>query len=221
MKQLQYFVIHCTATPEGREVTPDDIMQWHLAPRFPSPQEIESLIKANASKPALLNTLRSPNVLVYKGNYYSDVNALPNETIGGVSIKRLRGRGWTRVGYSDMIMLDGSLVNLTPYDDDNYVEPWEITNGASGINGLARHIVYAGGKDKTDLSLKTNKDTRTPAQNETLKNWVFNIIAKHPTIKGAGHNQFARKACPSFNVPQWLKSIGVADVNIHHSPVFL
>ncbi|MCZ8020217.1 MAG: lysozyme [Cyclobacteriaceae bacterium] len=220
MKQLHYFIIHCTATPEGREVTPDDIRQWHLAPRFLTPKEID-LLKIKAVDKGLLKILQSPNVLLYKGKYYPGVNALPNESIAGISVKSISGRGWSQVGYSDMILLDGSLVNLVPYDEDSYVEPWEITNGATGINGLARHIVYAGGKDRTDLSLKTNKDTRTHAQNETLKNWVFNIIAKHPTIKGAGHNQFAKKACPSFNVPQWLKSIGIADANIHHSPVFL
>jgi N-acetylmuramoyl-L-alanine amidase len=220
MKQLQYFIIHCTATPEGRAVTPDEIMQWHLAPRLLTFKEIAELT-AQTQDVGFKKILQSNNVLLYKGKYYPDVNALPNETIGGVSIKRLHGRGWSRVGYADMILLDGSLVNLVPYDNDAYVEPWEITNGASGINGLARHIVYAGGKDKTDLSLKTNKDTRTPAQTETLKNWVFDIIAKHPTIKGAGHNQFAKKACPSFSVPQWLRSIGVAEANIYQSPVYL
>ncbi|MEN9919682.1 MAG: hypothetical protein RL662_2118 [Bacteroidota bacterium] len=28
----QYLVLHCTATPEGREVTSDDIRHWHTAP---------------------------------------------------------------------------------------------------------------------------------------------------------------------------------------------
>lgn len=31
-KELQYLVIHCTATPQGREVTSDDIRAWHTAP---------------------------------------------------------------------------------------------------------------------------------------------------------------------------------------------
>lgn len=30
--QLKYLVIHCTATPEGREVLADEIRRWHTAP---------------------------------------------------------------------------------------------------------------------------------------------------------------------------------------------
>ena len=29
---MQYLVIHCTATPEGREVSADEIRRWHTAP---------------------------------------------------------------------------------------------------------------------------------------------------------------------------------------------
>ena len=31
-KPLQYLVIHCTATPEGREVKSSDIRHWHTDP---------------------------------------------------------------------------------------------------------------------------------------------------------------------------------------------
>ena len=30
-KKIQFLVIHCTATPEGRAVTADDIRRWHLS----------------------------------------------------------------------------------------------------------------------------------------------------------------------------------------------
>ncbi len=32
MAGLKYLVIHCTATPEGREVTAADIRRWHTSP---------------------------------------------------------------------------------------------------------------------------------------------------------------------------------------------
>lgn len=32
MAELQYLVLHCTATPEGREVTAADIRRWHTSP---------------------------------------------------------------------------------------------------------------------------------------------------------------------------------------------
>ena len=119
------------------------------------------------------------------------------------------GRGWRRVGYSDMILLDGRVVNLVEYDDNDYVEPWEITNGAAGVNDASRHVVYAGGC-QSDMR---PKDTRTAAQRATMIRYVFDCVRKHPDILVAGHNQFAAKACPSFNVPEWLRSIHIPERN--------
>jgi N-acetylmuramoyl-L-alanine amidase len=157
--KLKYLVIHCTATPEGRVVTPGDIKKWHLSP---PPQ----------------------------------------------------GRGWKQVGYSDMITINGELINLVPYNEDSNVDRWEITNGATGINAFSRHVVYVGGCDR-DMK---PKDTRTPEQLRTLSEYVWSTIEKHPDILVAGHNQFAKKACPSFSVPDWLDDIGVLDHNIYRIP---
>lgn len=155
--KLRFLVIHCTATPEGREVTPDDIRAWHLSP-----------------PPA--------------------------------------GRGWKQVGYSDMILLDGSIVSLVPYDDDDEVDKWEITNGATGINAFSRHIVYVGGTDK-DMN---PVDTRNAEQLDAMTGYVKFTLLKYPSIQIAGHNQFAKKACPSFDVPEWCRLIGIPEINIHH-----
>lgn len=156
MSKLQLLVIHCTATPEGREVTKETIHEWHTSP-----------------PPA--------------------------------------GRGWKQVGYSDMIDLDGNVINMVPYNDDDTVDPWEVTNGAVGINGISRHVVYVGGTDHAG----TPKDTRTAGQLATLAQYVKDTIERHPSIRVAGHNQFAQKACPSFDVPEWLESIGVSTQNIY------
>jgi N-acetylmuramoyl-L-alanine amidase len=156
MGKLTLLILHCTATPEGRNVTPDEIMLWHLSP--------------------------PP-----------------------------KGRGWKQVGYSDMIDLHGNPINLVRYNEDDIVDPWEITNGATGVNGIARHAVYVGGTDKQGNA----KDTRNAAQLDSMKRYVLGMIKNHPSIKVGGHNQFAAKACPSFNVPEWLRSIGVAKVNIY------
>jgi N-acetylmuramoyl-L-alanine amidase len=158
--KLKLLVIHCTATPEGREVTSKQIRDWH--------------------------TLPAPH-----------------------------GRGWRQVGYSDMIHLDGQIESLVAYNDDDTVDAWEITNGAHGINSMSRHVVYVGGTD----SHMDPKDTRTEEQRYALTHYVFTIIKKHPKIKVAGHNQFAQKACPSFNVPEWLESIGVDKKNIYYETI--
>jgi len=58
------------------------------------------------------------------------------------------GRGWSRVGYSDIVYLDGSLVNMTPFNQDNKVDNAEMTWGVRGINARSRHVVYVGGRKR-------------------------------------------------------------------------
>ncbi len=154
--KIKYLILHCTATPEGREVTAADIRKWHMSP-----------------PPA--------------------------------------GRGWSRVGYTDIIHLDGSLENLTPYDSDDDIEAWELTNGATGLNSISRHIVYAGGTDKQGKA----KDTRTEGQLKTMATYCYFMVLRYPDILIAGHNQFAAKACPSFDTVEWLTSIGIPEKNIY------
>ena len=151
MAQLKYLVIHCTATPEGRDVTPDDIRRWHTSP-------------------------------VSAG-----------------------GRGWKQVGYTDLIRLDGTVERLVNNNEDANVDPWEVTNGAKGYNSISRHIVYAGGCDKSNKP----KDTRTSAQEKALRAYVLDFHRRFPNIRIIGHNEIAAKACPSFDVQKWLKSIGI------------
>ena len=152
-KKLKYLVIHCTATPAGREVTGDDIRRWHTSP-------------------------------VSQG-----------------------GRGWKQIGYTDLFHLDGSVERLVGNNEDMNVDPWEVTNGAAGYNSVSRHIVYAGGVDANDVNKAV--DTRTPAQKEAMKRYVLDFHRCFPGVRIVGHNQLAAKACPSFDVPEWLESIGI------------
>lgn len=126
------------------------------------------------------------------------------------------GRGWKQVGYTDMIHLDGQVENLVPNDYDNVVEPWEITNGVAGMNSVCLHVVYVGG---LNVVLMKPQDTRTPEQKKALETYVKKIIRNNPDVQVAGHYQFdPGKACPSFNVPEWLKSIGIEEKNIYRKP---
>ena len=156
-QKIELLVIHCTATPEGREVTADDIRKWHLSP-----------------PPA--------------------------------------GRGWKQVGYTDIIHLNGDTTRLARNNEDDIVDAWEVTNGATGINSKSRHIVYAGGVAKDG---KTAKDTRTYAQTDTLKDYILDFVKRFPRVKVAGHYHFAKKDCPSFNVESFCASIGVPPKNIY------
>lgn len=149
---LKYLVIHCTATPEGREVTGADIRRMHLSP-------------------------------VAQG-----------------------GRGWKQVGYTDIIHLDGTVERLVDNNEDARVDPWEITNGAAGYNSVSRHVVYAGGMTK---DMARAKDTRTPQQLKAMTEYVKDFHRRFPSVRIIGHNEIAAKACPSFDVQGWLRSIGI------------
>lgn len=116
------------------------------------------------------------------------------------------GRGWKQVGYTDLVHLNGSVERLVANNEDAWVDPWEITNGAKGYNSISRHIVYAGG---VAADGKTAKDTRTTAQKAALEKYVKDFHAAHPKVKIIGHNQVAAKACPSFDVQAWLREIGI------------
>ena len=152
---MKYLVIHCTATPEGREVSSAEIRRWHTVPAG-------------------------------RG-----------------------GRGWKQVGYTDMVHLDGRIERLADNNEDANVDPWEVTNGAAGYNSVSRHIVYVGGCDNH----LAPKDTRTEAQREALKRYVEDFHARFPQVKIVGHHELnPGKACPSFDVPTWLRSIGIRQV---------
>lgn len=102
------------------------------------------------------------------------------------------GRGWKQVGYTDMIHLDGRVERLVENNEDMNVDPWEVTNGATGYNSVSRHVVYVGGVARDG---KTPKDTRTPAQLKTMETYVKDFHRRFPSVRIIGHNELAAKAC--------------------------
>ena len=117
------------------------------------------------------------------------------------------GRGWDRLGYSDMIHLNGEVENLTPYNEDNEVENHEMTWGAKGVNAISRHVVYVGGKAKFGLQ-NLNDD-----QFVALQRYVIRFLSNHPHGVIAGHNHFSTKACPNFSVEEFCKIISIPHEN--------
>lgn len=164
-RRLKYLVIHCTATPAGRDVTSDDIRRWHTLPEWAG------------------------------------------------------GRGWKQVGYTDLFHLDGSVERLVDNNEDAWVDPWEVTNGAKGHNSVSRHIVYAGGLDIDGNSC----DTRTAKQKAAMAAYVRDFHTRFPGVKILGHRDLSPdrngdgkissnewlKDCPCFDVAAWLREIGI------------
>ncbi len=125
------------------------------------------------------------------------------------------GRGWSKPGYHDVIELNGDVVNLIPYNEDTIVQYSEIANGAIGYNRIARHVCYIGGMNKEYTKAK---NTLTPAQDSALAAYLFAFLELHPNAWIIGHNQIAPKACPSFDVPNWLREHGFPERNIYKKP---
>jgi len=128
-RTITQIIIHCSATPEGRDFTVRDIDRWH------------------------------------------------------------RQRGWQCIGYHYVIYRDGTL-----HQGRDIKYPGAHT---TGHNSHSIGICYIGGL-ATDG--KTAKDTRTDAQKATLYQLLRDLRTLYPTATIHGHREFAKKACPSFDV---------------------
>ena len=134
MRVINKIIIHCAATPEGKDYTVEQIRQWHTTP-----------------KP--------------------------------------KGNGWKDIGDHFVIYRDGSVHPGRPIE--------QIGAHTSGYNANSIGICYIGGCAKDG---KTPKDTRTPEQKAALVKLVAELRRRFPNASVHGHNEFANKACPSFNV---------------------
>ncbi len=101
-----------------------------------------------------------------------------------------RQRGWSGIGYHYVVLLDGTVQAGRPLD--------RVGAHVEGHNVGTVGICYIGGMT---ADAKLPKDTRTAAQKAALMGLCKDLIGKYRTIrKVSGHNQYADKACPSFDV---------------------
>jgi N-acetylmuramoyl-L-alanine amidase len=103
-------------------------------------------------------------------------------------------RGFAKIGYHYVIYLDGSVHKGRDIS--------EVGAHVTGQNSNSIGICYIGGL-ATDG--KTPKDTRTDAQKAALTKLVGELKQKYPTATVHGHNEFANKACPCFDVKKEFK----------------
>ena len=97
-------------------------------------------------------------------------------------------RGFNCVGYHYVILLDGT---IQPGRQES-----EVGAHTLGQNSNSIGICYIGGLDSNGKS----KDTRTALQKTALKTLISNLKKKYPDSTVHGHNEFANKDCPCFNV---------------------
>ena len=134
MRKITEIIIHCSATPKGRDYTVADIDHWH------------------------------------------------------------RAQGWQCIGYHYVIYRDGSILPGRPL---------EIAGAhCQGHNAHSIGICYIGGLSSPSEGNRGGlpADTRTPAQRTSLHTLISQLKATYPEATIHGHNEFAQKACPCFDV---------------------
>ena len=159
---------------------------------------------------AVLTNLTDSDLLYLFIHCSASATSAIHVTADWIKEYHMERKGWSRPGYSDVIELNGRIKNIYEYDHDGKVEKQEYTWGTRMLNRNARHICYVGGIDEDGKAC----DTRTTAQKKALAAYVHTAIAYNPALIVVGHNQVQKKACPSFDVPQWLISCGVDTHNI-------
>lgn len=122
----------------------------------------------------------------------------PNAICTVESIRKYhRSLGWRDIGYHYVIYPDGSVHAGRPVE-----QPGAHTEGH---NAHSIGIAYVGGLDADGHPA----DTRTEAQCLALLQLVQDLMEEHPITSIHGHNEYANRACPCFNVPQWLIEEGL------------
>ena len=106
-------------------------------------------------------------------------------------------KGWNGIGYHYVIDLDGTIERGR---DENVSGAHTVGHNAHSIG-----IVYIGGLDKNGKA----KDTRTPEQKEALWSLLRELLCKYPKATIHGHNEFAKKYCPCFNVQKEFEIINL------------
>lgn len=99
-----------------------------------------------------------------------------------------RQRGFSGVGYHFIIRLDGSIQAGR--------SKRQIGAHCKGHNTISIGICYIGGLSTDGKP----KDTRTAAQKASLRALVELLQEEFPLATVHGHNEFAAKACPCFDV---------------------
>lgn len=102
-------------------------------------------------------------------------------------------RGWRDIGYHFVIDRNGVVMAGRPLD--------QVGAHVAGHNTGTIGVCLIGGHG----SAETDKfaDHFTPAQDSALRKLIADLIRQHGPMRISGHNQYAAKACPGFNVPSW------------------
>ncbi len=124
-------------------------------------------------------------------------NARLADQVAEIRRWHIEDRGWRNIGYHWIIGRDGKVLAGRAET--------EIGAGVEGHNRGVIHICLIGGAE----SAETDAFARnfTGLQGNSLRQLIQGIGMRAAIRRVSGHNEWAAKACPGFNVPTWLKEV--------------
>lgn len=116
----------------------------------------------------------------------------PEMDIGVETIRMWhKQQGWLDVGYHFIIKRDGTVEDGRPVNVvGSHVKDWNSKSvGVCLVGGI-----NAKGQFEANF---------TPAQMNSLRNKLKELMSKYPNAELMAHHSVAAKACPSFDVKRW------------------
>lgn len=105
-------------------------------------------------------------------------------------------KGWEDIGYHYVIYLDGSVHKGR---DES-----RVGAHCKGYNANSIGVCYVGGKE---VGTCKAKDTRTPAQKESLIRLLMELVCRYPDAEILGHRDLANRKCPCFDAKTEYRSL--------------
>jgi len=119
----------------------------------------------------------------------------------------VKGNRWADIGYHAVIRRNGELESGRPMS--------RAGAHVAGHNADSIGICLVGG---VAADRRTPENNFTPEQMATLERVVKDLLRRYPGATVHGHNEFAAKACPSFDVQAWWASVLSPSVSEQSSP---
>lgn len=104
-------------------------------------------------------------------------------------------RGWRDIGYHLLIDRDGATAQGRDYSATGA----HVRGHNTGTIGIC--LIGGHGSSEND----NFEDNFTPAQDAELRRQIDLLKDRFGIAKVSGHNEYAAKACPGFNVGRWMK----------------
>lgn len=135
----------------------------------------------------------------------------PSQDIGAAVIDGWhKAKGWLGIGYHFVIRRGGMQETGRALNDNHILEPNEVGAHVQGFNSRSIGICLVGGVTEDDVNVAENNFTM--AQWAVLRELVLKMMGQFPHATVVGHSTLnPGKACPSFNVEEWLDEVGIVN----------